>query len=83
MADMEKSPVMLLDELASLDPQARREVGATLRQLSETFSPVRDGKTTSLKWSPQCIHIPLRTVRCHNGVTTHALHRRTRANAGD
>ena len=25
---------------------------------------------------PQHVHIPLRTVRCHNGVTTHALHRR-------
>jgi hypothetical protein len=31
MSDTEKSPATLLDELTSLDPQARRELGTTLR----------------------------------------------------
>ncbi len=38
---------MLLDELASLHPQARREVAATLRSVSATFTEVPDGKTAS------------------------------------
>ena len=37
----------LLDGLAGLDPQARRELAATLRQVSATFHEVSDGKTTS------------------------------------
>ena len=41
------SPVMLVDELAALDPEARRELATTLRQVSETFAEVADGKTTS------------------------------------
>ncbi len=47
MADTEQSPAMLLDELASLHPQARREVAATLRSVSATFAEVPDGKTAS------------------------------------
>ena len=47
MADTKKSPAMLLDELANLDPQERREVAATLRRLSATFGEVPDGKTAS------------------------------------
>lgn len=47
MSDTEKSPATLLDELASLDPQARRELGATLREVSESFAGVPDGKTAS------------------------------------
>ncbi len=38
MADTEESPATLLDELASLDPQARRELGTTLREVSESFA---------------------------------------------
>jgi hypothetical protein len=47
MSDTEKSPATLLDELASLDPQARRELGTTLREVSESFAEVPDGKTAS------------------------------------
>ncbi|MGO9352724.1 MAG: hypothetical protein ACLP3C_18605 [Mycobacterium sp.] len=47
MADTELLPPTLLDELASLDLQARREVATTLRQVSETFAEVSDGKATS------------------------------------
>ena len=42
MSDAGKSPAMLLDDLASLDPQERREVAATLRRLSATFAEVPD-----------------------------------------
>ena len=39
MADTdEPSPATLLDQLASLDPQERREVAATLRTVAETFA---------------------------------------------
>jgi len=37
----------LLDELAALNPAQRRKVATELRQLSETFAEVSDGKTTS------------------------------------
>ena len=48
MADTEEvSPATLLDQLAGLDPQERREVAAIVRGLSETFAEVSDGKTTS------------------------------------
>lgn len=41
MADTEQmSQPTLLDELASLDPQARREVATALRELSETIGAV-------------------------------------------
>jgi hypothetical protein len=38
---------MLLDELAALDPAQRRKVAKELRNLSETFAEVSDGKTAS------------------------------------
>jgi hypothetical protein len=38
---------MLLDELAALAPAQRRQVARELRNLSETFAEVPDGKTTS------------------------------------
>jgi hypothetical protein len=47
MSDPETSPVTLLDGLAGLDPQARRELATNLRQVSATFDEVSDGKTTS------------------------------------
>ncbi len=47
MSDTEKSPATLLDELARLDPQERREVAAIARRLSENLAEVSDGKTTS------------------------------------
>jgi len=48
MIDMEEaSPADLLDQLADLDPQERREVATTIRGLSQTFAEVPDGKTTS------------------------------------
>jgi hypothetical protein len=47
MSDDEISRATLLDELASLDPQERRELTATLRMVSETFAEAPDGKTTS------------------------------------
>jgi hypothetical protein len=48
MIDMaEVSPANLLDQLADLDPQQRREVATIVRGLSETLAEVPDGKTTS------------------------------------
>jgi len=47
MADMETSRPTLVDELASLDPEARRELATTLRQVSQTFAEVPDGQTAS------------------------------------
>ena len=47
MSDTETSPVTLLDGLAGLDPQARRDLAANLRQVSATFHEVPDGKTAS------------------------------------
>jgi hypothetical protein len=38
MADPEASAATLLDELPALDPQARRELAVTFRQVSETFA---------------------------------------------
>jgi hypothetical protein len=40
-------PSPLLDQLANLDPQERREVATIVRGLSETLAEVPDGKTTS------------------------------------
>ena len=48
MSDTEQaSPATLLDELASLDPQERREVATIVRGLSETLAEAPDGKTAS------------------------------------
>jgi hypothetical protein len=48
MIDMEEaSPANLLDQLADLDPQERREVATIVRGLSETLAEVPDGKTAS------------------------------------
>ena len=48
MADThEASAAALLDRLASLEPQERREVATIVRSLSETLAEVPDGKTTS------------------------------------
>ncbi len=47
MSNKETSPATLFDELASLDPQERRELGTTLREVSESFAEVSEGKTTS------------------------------------
>ena len=47
MSDPETSPGTLLDRLAGLDPEARRELATNLRQLSVTFHEVPDGKTTA------------------------------------
>jgi hypothetical protein len=46
MANSEQlSPATLLDQLADLDPQERREVATIVRGLSETFAEVPDGRT--------------------------------------
>ena len=47
MADTEKSPAMQADELASLHSKARRKLATILRQVCETLTEVRDGKTAS------------------------------------
>jgi hypothetical protein len=45
MLDMEEaSPASLLDQLASLDPQERRQVATIVRRLSETLAEVPDGQ---------------------------------------
>ncbi len=47
MSDTETSAATLLDELAGLDAQARRDIATILRQVSQTFAEVPDGKTAS------------------------------------
>ena len=47
MSDKEMSSARLLDELAALEPQPRRQLATTLRQVSETLAEVSDGKTAS------------------------------------
>jgi hypothetical protein len=47
MADTEKTPAMLLDELAALNLAQRRELTAALRGVAETLAEVSDGKTAS------------------------------------
>jgi hypothetical protein len=46
MADPEASAATLVDELAALDQQARSELAATLRRVSDALAEVPDGKTT-------------------------------------
>jgi len=46
MPDSEKT-AMLLDELAALAPVQRRKVATLLKNVSETFAEVPDGKTAS------------------------------------
>ena len=46
MPDSEKT-AMLLDELAALAPAQRRKVATLLKNVSETFAEVPDGKTAS------------------------------------
>jgi hypothetical protein len=46
MGGSEKT-AMLLDELAALAPAQRRKVAMLLKNVSETFAEVPDGKTAS------------------------------------
>jgi hypothetical protein len=46
MPDSEKT-AMLLDQLVALAPAQRREVAEELRNVSDTFAEVPDGKTAS------------------------------------
>ncbi len=47
MTDTETTAGKLLADLAALNPSQRREVAKELRQVSQTFAEVPDGKTTS------------------------------------
>jgi|KBSSwiStaDraftv2_1062776.scaffolds.fasta_scaffold4329920_2 hypothetical protein len=47
VSDTNKTPTMLVDELAALDPAQRRELAAALRSVADTLAEVRDGKTAS------------------------------------
>ena len=48
MADTQgPSPTTLLDQLANLDPQERREVATFVRGLSQTFAETPGGKRAS------------------------------------
>jgi len=47
MIDADGSRPTLLDKLASLGPEERRELATTLRRASETLAEVPDGKTAS------------------------------------
>ena len=82
MADTEKTPAMLLDELSALDPARRRELAAALRSVAETLAEVRDGKTAShtvgvlahlldpgvVPWRPRRVDVcGSRRLRCRNG----------------
>jgi hypothetical protein len=46
MADIEKNPAMLLDELATLDRPQRQKVTKKPQQVSDTFAEVPDGEKT-------------------------------------
>ncbi|MGB8390009.1 hypothetical protein [Mycobacterium sp.] len=45
MADTERTPRTLLDELVALDRERRREVAEKLRKVAETFAEVPDGRS--------------------------------------
>ncbi len=47
MADTEKTPATLLDQLAALEPARRRELAKQLREVAETFAEVPDGRDTA------------------------------------
>jgi hypothetical protein len=47
MADTEKTPETLLDDLAALDSPQRHQVAAALRKVAETFAQVPDGRDTA------------------------------------
>ena len=47
MADTNNTSMMLVDELAALDPAGRRELAAALRSVAEALAEVPDGKTAS------------------------------------
>jgi hypothetical protein len=47
MSDDEIFRTTLLDELASLEPEERRELTTTLRMVSKTIAEVPDGKMAS------------------------------------
>ncbi len=47
MADTEKTPATLLDQLAALELARRRELAKQLRKVAETFAEVPDGKHTA------------------------------------
>ncbi|MGA9677507.1 MAG: hypothetical protein WBR28_20450 [Mycobacterium sp.] len=47
MADPEKTPATLLDELVALDRAQRCEVATELRKVAETLAEVPDGKRAS------------------------------------
>jgi hypothetical protein len=47
VANTNKTSTMLLDELASLNPQVRHDMATILRKVSETFAEVPDGRTAS------------------------------------
>ncbi len=47
MADTEKTPPTLLDQLAALEPARRRELAKQLRKVAETFAEVPDGRDTA------------------------------------
>jgi hypothetical protein len=48
MADPEQvSAATLLDQMADLDPQERRQLATIVRDLSKTLAEVPDGKTAS------------------------------------
>lgn len=47
MADAEKTPTTLLDELVSLDWEQRCEVAKELHNLAKTFAEVPDGRHTA------------------------------------
>ena len=47
MADNKKTPAVLLDDLAALDPTRRRTVAKELRKVAETFAEVSDGRNTA------------------------------------
>ena len=47
MADTDKTPATLLDDVTARDPSQGREVAKELRKVAETFAGVPDGRGTT------------------------------------
>ncbi len=47
MADSDKTPATLVDELVAPGPTERHEVAKELRKVAETFAEVPDGRDTA------------------------------------
>ena len=49
MADTERTPATLLDELAALEPARRRQLAKQLRKVAETFGEMPNSRHTPIR----------------------------------